>query len=81
MAVNAIKWMVWNLRNPVPAHLYADKGSRLNGVMQMIRDSDGVSEAALCRDLDIPPSQMAHYLRMLVDGDRAWFDGHVWREA
>lgn len=53
--------------------------SRRNEVLQAIRDCDGITSGRLCRELGMADGQLRRYLRMLVDGGQAYFDGRVWR--
>lgn len=53
--------------------------SRRNEVLQIIRDFDGITEARIARQLGMGAPQLRRYLRMLVDGGQAYFDGRVWR--
>lgn len=53
--------------------------SRRNEVLQIIRDCDGITEARMRRELNMRDPQLRRYLRMLVDGGQAYFDGRVWR--
>lgn len=53
--------------------------SRRNEVLQLIRDCDGITSGRLCRELGMADGQLLRYLRMLVDGWQAYFDGRVWR--
>lgn len=55
--------------------------SRRNEVLQAIRDHDGITQERLQRVLVISDSMLRRYLRMLVDGGQAHFDGRVWRAA
>ena len=55
--------------------------SRRNEVLQLIRDCDGITQVRMQRELGMPEPQLRRYLRMLVDGAQAYFDGRVWREA
>ena len=53
--------------------------SRRNEVLQAIRDHDGITQERLQRVLVMPDPMLRRYLRMLVDGGQACFDGRVWR--
>ena len=55
--------------------------SRRNEVLQLIRDCDGITQVRMQRELGMPEPQLRRYLRMLVDGGQAYFDGRVWRAA
>lgn len=53
--------------------------SRRNEVLQAIRDHDGITLGRLRWELGMADGQLRRYLRMLVDGGQAYFDGRVWR--
>ena len=83
MAVrNGIEWMVATMCAPKKLSILgrADPSiTRRNEVLQVIRDCDGITSGRLCRELGMADGQLRRYLRLLVDGGQAYFDGRVWR--
>lgn len=80
--MNGIEWMVTTMRAPkkLASLGRADPSiTRRNEVLQVIRDCDGITQVRMQRELGMPEPQLRRYLRMLVDGGQAYFDGRVWR--
>lgn len=84
--MNAMSFMVAQATGEKPPKLSATmranpSTSRRNEVLQLIRDCDGITQVRMQRELGMPEPQLRRYLRMLVDGAQAYFDGRVWRAA
>ena len=82
--MSAFAWMVEQATNPKAPRLSKKmkanpSRTRRNEVLQLIRDYNGITEVRMRKELGMGEPQLRRYLRMLIDGGQAYFDGRVWR--